>query len=123
MLLLIYPIQFNQGGFMDNSNQYDINELMKEHGWELWEIQCFEVINQHCNGQGSKIHQFWWDGEDADTQSKLLPHLKKTIESCWNEDNSHEYLFCAIGENHNDAVNMLLRVSDNQFMTVNELIG
>ena len=108
---------------MSSKGEYDIKELMKVHGWELFGIQCNEVIYQHCNEQGSRIHHFWWDGEDAETQAKLLPYLEQTVATCWNETADYDYLFCSVGIDHTTATNMLLRVSDNQWMTVEEVIN
>ena len=108
---------------MSSKGEYDIKELMQVHGWELFGIQSNTVIHQHCNGQDSRIHQFWWDGEDAETQAKLLPFLEQTVAACWNETADYDYLFCSVGIDHTTATNMLLRVSDNQWMTVEEVIN
>ena len=113
--------QYNQGGIMGYKYQ-SIDDVNTEGG--LFHEQWATVIDLHCAGMGkNRIYLFWWDGETEDTRQKLLPILQQTFDAFFGVLPDYEYLFCAIGLNIDDAVNMLYRKSDNRFCTVEEVIN
>ena len=90
----------------------------------LFDIQWATVIRTYCAEAGwNRIHEFWWQGENETTRQKLLPYLQQTHDAFFDLRPDYEYLFCAVGENCEDAVNMILRISDNEWMTVDQLIN
>ena len=90
----------------------------------LFDIQWGTVVGSHMAYAGqNRIYEFDWQGENETTRQKLLPFLQQTHDAFFDLRPDYEYLFCSVGETAEEAVNMLLRISDNEWMTVDSVIN
>ena len=104
-------------------SQYQTIHEVDRYGG-LFDEQWATVVYTHMNEHGKdRVHLFDWQAETEATRQKLLPILQQTHDAFFDILPDYEYLFCAIGENIDDAVNMLYRKSDNQWCTVDEVIN